>query len=83
MAKGKTSSKTHYVSKGIVGVNKELSKAVKRERSELDNTLNAWKSWIKGSPTPRCIQKSLGITSAVSHRDWTRRNQPKVKTANE
>ena len=83
MGKSKKSSGVHYVSKGSVGVDKSITKAVKRERSELDKTLNAWKSWIKGSPTPRCIQKSLGITSAVSHRDWTRRNQPKVKTANE
>jgi hypothetical protein len=83
MGKSKKSSGVHYVSKGSVGVDKSITKAIRRERSEVDNMMNAWNSWIKGSPTPRSIQKSLGITSAVSHRDWSRRNQPKAKTANE
>jgi len=73
MAKGKKSSGVHYTSKGSVGIDKSITKAVKRERSELDKTLNAWKAWKNGSPTPKSIQKGLGVTAATTHRDWIRR----------
>jgi hypothetical protein len=73
MAKGKKSSGTHYVSKGSVGVNKSITKAVRRERSELDKTMQAHKSWKRGSPTPRSIQKSFGVTASTTYRDWVKR----------
>tara|TARA_B100001094_G_scaffold332587_1_gene405328 strand:- start:1185 stop:1445 length:261 start_codon:yes stop_codon:yes gene_type:complete len=73
MAKGKQSSGKHYVSKGSVGVNKSITKAVRRERSELDKMMQALKSWKQGSPTPRSIQKSFGVTATTAHRDWVKR----------
>jgi hypothetical protein len=73
MAKGKKSSGTHYVSKGSVGVNKSITKAVRRERSELDKAMQALESWKRGSPTPRSIQKSFGVTAATTYRDWIKR----------
>lgn len=77
MAKGKKSSGKNYVSKGLVGSNKALSKAVRREKSELDKVLNAFDSWKKGKPTPKRIQKAFGVTSTRSYKDWTR--PPKKK----
>ena len=73
MAKGKQSSGKHYVSKGSVGVNKSITKAVRRERSELDKAMQALESWKRGSPTPRSIQKSFGVTAATTYRDWIKR----------
>jgi hypothetical protein len=70
MAKGKMGSGKNYTSKGEVGVNKALLKDVKRSRPGLTDELNAWKSWKKGSPTPKLIQKALGITAKVSHQQW-------------
>jgi hypothetical protein len=77
MAKGKKASGKHYVSKGSVGVNKSLNKAVRRERSELDNLLNAFDSWKRGSPTPKRIQKIFGMSAYRSYKDWAR--PPKKK----
>jgi hypothetical protein len=74
MAKGKKSKGTTYVSKGEVGVDKALSKAVRRERGEAQKFLNAWRSWKRGSPTPRLVQKSLNVTSEATHRDWMKRS---------
>ena len=73
MAKGKKSSGVHYTSKGSVGVNKSITKAVRRERSELDKAMQALESWKRGSPTPRSIQKSFGVTAATTYRDWIKR----------
>ena len=74
MAKGKKSKGTHYVSKGEVGVDKALSKAVRRDRGEAQKFLNAWRSWKRGSPTPRLVRQSLNVTSETSHRDWIKRS---------
>lgn len=48
MAKGKTSSGRHYTSKGEVGVNKKLSNAVRRDRSEVDIALAKINAHRKG-----------------------------------
>lgn len=48
MAKGKKSSGKHYTSKGIVGVDRKILNAVRRERSEADNMLNKFKGYLKG-----------------------------------
>ena len=48
MAKGKKSSGKHYTSKGIVGVDRKISKAVRRDRSEADNMLNKFKAYLSG-----------------------------------
>jgi len=77
MAKGKKASGKHYVSKGSVGSNKSLSKAVRRERSELEKVLNAFDSWKKGSPTPKRIQKAFNVTANRTYKDWAR--PPKKK----
>jgi len=73
MAKGKKSKGTTYVSKGEVGVDKAVSKAVRRGRGEAQKFLNAWRSWERGSPTPRLVRQSLNVTSETTHRDWMKR----------
>jgi len=44
MAK-KKKSRDHRVSKGIVGVNKQISKELRRERSGVNDALNRVKAW--------------------------------------
>ena len=75
MAKGKKSSGKHYTSKGEVGVNKSILKAVKRERSGLDKLLNAIHAWEKGHgmKTPKLVRKAFGITENTNYRDWRKR----------
>jgi hypothetical protein len=74
MAKGKKSKGKTYVSKGEVGVNNSISKAIRRDRGEAQKVLNAWRSWKRGSPTPRIVQQTLNISPQVAHRDWMRRS---------
>lgn len=48
MAKGKKSSGKHYTSKGLIGVDRKISNAVRRDRSEIDNVLNKFDGYLKG-----------------------------------
>ena len=41
----KKKSRDHQVSKGIVGVNKQISKELRRERSGVSDALNKVKAW--------------------------------------
>ena len=67
----KKKSRTSQTSKGErVNVNRNITKAVRKDRTELDKTLNAWAAWKKGSPTPKIIQKSLGVTNKTLYKTF-------------
>jgi len=84
MAKGKKSSGKHYTSKGVVGVDKKILKAIKRERSEFDNLLNAIHAWEKGHglKAPKLVRKAFGVTENTTYRDWQKRQFVMKQTAN-
>ena len=44
----KKSSGKHYTSKGIVGVNRKVSKAVRRDRPSTDIMLSKFEAYLKG-----------------------------------
>lgn len=48
MAKGKTSSGKHYTSKGLVGINKSISKQLRRERHPADIENAKFDAFLKG-----------------------------------
>lgn len=48
MAKGKQSSGKHYTSKGVVGVNRSISKEVRRDRPVVDKETNKFNAFLKG-----------------------------------
>jgi hypothetical protein len=69
MAKNK--SGTPQTSKGERNnVNSKITKGMRSERSEVDKITNAWKSWKKGQPTPKLIQKSLGIGPKTLYKSY-------------
>lgn len=53
-------------------VNRKILNAVRKERTELDRTLNAWKAWEKGHPTPKTIQKILGVDKKTLYKSWNK-----------
>jgi len=64
-------SRTSQTSKGERrSVDPSITKAIRRERTLLDKTLNAWRVWKKGGTTPKIIQKSLGITAKTLHKSY-------------
>jgi hypothetical protein len=86
MAKGKLKgTKTPYISKGRVGVDRSISKAVRNGRPPLEHAnkvFDTWKRAIPGAKTPKMIQKSLGITADTSYRDWTKKFEDAKKKEN-
>ena len=69
MAKKK--SRTSQTSNGErSNVNSKITKGMRSERSEIDNIINAWKAWKKGHPTPKFIQKSLGIGPKTLYKSY-------------
>jgi len=70
MAK-KKKSRTSQTSKGERrSVNRSITKAIKRDRTELDRILNAWDSWKKGRPTPKLIQRALGVDKKTLYKSY-------------
>jgi hypothetical protein len=60
-----------YISKGERrNVAKWICKAIRRDRTYLDQEEQAWESWKNGSPTPKIIQRSLGIGPKTQHKQW-------------
>ena len=51
-------------------VNRAILKSVRKERTELERTLNAWKAWKKGKPTPKLIQNILGIKPNTLYKNY-------------
>jgi hypothetical protein len=69
MAKKK--SRTSQTSKGERrNVNPSITKAARRDRTELDKVVNAWTVWKKGGTTPKIIQKSLGISAKTLYKSY-------------
>ena len=68
---GKKKLSKGYTSKGERrNVAKSICKVIRRERTYLDQEEQAWESWKNGSPTPKRIQKSLGIGPKTQHKQW-------------
>jgi hypothetical protein len=68
---GKKKLSKGYISKGgRRNVAKSICKAMRRERTYLEREALAWESWKKGAPTPKSIQKSLGIRPKTQHKQW-------------
>ena len=68
---GKKTSRTSQTSKGERrSVNRNITKAVRRDRTELAKMVNAWTVWKKGKTTPKIIQKSLGIKAGTLHKSY-------------
>lgn len=55
MAKSKSKGPA-YISKGIVGVNKKVSNAVRREKSEIENYTNQMNAFRKGKNVVLTVQ---------------------------
>ena len=53
-------------------VNRKILKAVRKERTELDIMNNAWKAWKKGQPTPKLIQKTLGVDKKTLYKSYNK-----------
>ena len=53
-------------------VNRSILKDVRKERTELSRTLNAWNSWKKGQPTPKIIQRILGVDKKTLYKSWNK-----------
>jgi|TARA_R110000851_G_scaffold43716_1_gene107874 hypothetical protein len=68
---GKKISRTSQTSKGERrSVNRNITKAVRRDRTELDKIVNAWTVWKKGKTTPKIIQKSLGVKAGTLYKSY-------------
>ena len=68
---GKKKLSKGYTSKGQRrSVDKSICKAMKRDRTYLENEQMAWTSWMRGSPTPKRIQKSLGVGPKTLYKQW-------------
>ena len=64
-------SKEGQTSKGQrPNVNRKILNAVRKERTELDKINNAWKACEKGQPTPKLIQKSLGVDKKTLYKSY-------------
>ena len=64
-------SKEGQTSKGQrPNVNHKILNAVRKERTELDRINNAWKAWKIGQPTPKLIQKSLGVDKKTLYKSY-------------
>ena len=70
---GKKKSREGQISKGErSNVDKSILKSVRKERTELGRTLNAWAAWKKGQPTPKIIQRILGIDKNTLYKSWNK-----------
>lgn len=68
---GKKKLSKGYTSKGQQrNVAKSTCKAMKKGRSVLDREEQAWESWKKGAPTPKIIQRELGIGPKTQYKQW-------------
>lgn len=56
MAKGKKSKGTHYESKGLIGSNKKLRNAMRRDRSPFETLNNKWNAYFSGKKVYMTIQ---------------------------
>jgi len=66
-------SKEGQTSKGQrPNVNRKILNAVRKERTELDKINNAWKAWEKGQPTPKLIQKTLGVDKKTLYKSYNK-----------
>ena len=64
-------SRTSQTSKGERrSVNRNITKAIRRDRTYLEKVVNAWTVWKKGGTTPKIIQKSLGISAKTLHKSY-------------
>jgi len=69
MAKKK--SRASQTSKGERrSVDRSVTKAIRRDRTELSKMTNAWNAWKKGQPTPKIIQKSLGVSGKTPYKSY-------------
>ena len=72
MAK-RTKSRDKQTSKGQrPSVNRKILNAVRKEQTPLDRMANAWIAWKRGCPTPKLIQKSLGVDKKTLYRTWNK-----------
>lgn len=46
------------------------TKYTKSEKSYLDKMNDAWDAWKKGRPTPKLLQKSLGVSPNTLYKQW-------------
>ena len=68
---GKKRLSKGYTSKGQRrSVAKSICKAIRRERTYLEREDQAWESWKNGAPTPRTIQRFLGIGPKTQYKQW-------------
>lgn len=84
MAKGKTSKRKGYVSKGLVGKNKQILKQMRRDNSDFLSRFNrAMKAWQKGQGqhVPKILRDSLRVGHGETYRNWAspRQGQPKFE----
>ena len=79
---GKKRLSKGYTSKGQGrNVAKSICKAIRRERSFLEREEQAWESWKKGSPTPKTIQRFLGIGPKTQYKQWVMNASVRTKKA--
>ena len=79
---GKKKSSSGYTSKGQRrNVAKSTCKAMKRERGFLEREEQAWESWKRGSPTPKTIQRYLGIGPKTQYKQWIMNVSVRTKKA--
>ena len=72
MAKRKK-SREGQTSKGErPNVNHKILNAVRKERTHLEAVTEAWAAWRKGRPTPKLIQKSLGVDKKTLYKSWNK-----------
>ena len=68
---GKKISRTSQTSKGERrSVNRNITKAIRRDRTYLEKVVNAWTVWKKGGTTPKIIQKSLGVKAGTLYKSY-------------
>lgn len=71
MAKGKKASGKHYISAGVVGVNRSVSKAVRRGRSAADVYNNKFQAYLEG--------KNVWFTIDNPNKQQTNKRQIRVR----
>ena len=68
---GKKKLSKGYTSKGERrNVDKSICKAMRRDRTYLERENLAWDSWKNGAPTPKTIQRFLGIGPKTLYKQW-------------
>ena len=68
---GKKKLSKGYTSKGERrNVDKSICKAMRRDRTYLERENLAWESWKNGAPTPKTIQRFLGIGPKTLYKQW-------------